>query len=254
MKKLLATDLDGTLLKDNKVTEENSEAVHKLQRDENLLVVSTGRPYNGIGMIKEDNNIIANYYILLNGALIVDSLGRKIEQKLIRKDLIKKIINDLSEENLFISLESGYVTYLLTEGINIPYPNKKRVNSIDEIDEEISLISIYNPMKDINEIEKLKNKINKNYGESIIAFRNDVYIDIVPVGCSKGNALKDLIGQEQIAEENIYAIGDSWNDVSMFEVVKNSFTFHYAENELKKHVSHIVSSVAECVEKFILGN
>lgn len=254
MKKILATDLDGTLLKDNKVTEENNKAVHKLQRGNNLLVISTGRPYNGIGMLKKESDISANYYILLNGALLVDSLGSRIEQKFIKKNIIKNIINDIAEENMFISLESGYVTYILTEGINLPYPNKKRVSSIDEVDEEVSLISVYNPMKDINEIETIKNNINKEYGDKVVAYRNDIYIDIVPLGCSKGKALKDLAQQEKIKSENLYAIGDSWNDASMFEVAKNSYTFHHAEEELKKHVLHVVDSVAECIEKFILGN
>lgn len=98
MKKLLATDLDGTLLKDNKVTKENSESVDKLLKSENLLVISTGRPYNGITMLKEENNINANYYILLNGALILDSLGNKTCQKVIEKHIIKDILNYLIEE------------------------------------------------------------------------------------------------------------------------------------------------------------
>ena len=36
MKKLIITDLDGTLLKDNKVTEENSKSVYKFEKEENL--------------------------------------------------------------------------------------------------------------------------------------------------------------------------------------------------------------------------
>lgn len=254
MKKLLATDLDGTLLKDNKVTKENSESVDKLLKSENLLVISTGRPYNGITMLKEENNINANYYILLNGALILDSLGNKIYQKIIKKDIIKDILNYLIEENLYTSIESGFLTYMLTDRVDVPYPNKKRVNSIDEIDEGLSLISLYNQLKDREEIENIKNRINKKYGNYVIAYRNDIYIDVVPIGCSKGNALKELIKQEGISEENAYAIGDSWNDISMFEVVKNSFTFHHVEHELKNHASYLVSSVSECIEKFILGN
>lgn len=238
MRKLLATDLDGTLLKDNKVTEENSKSVYKFEKEENLLVISTGRPYNGIGMLKEENNIIADYYILLNGALIVDSLGNVIEQKFIEKDNIEKILKDVFEDNTFISLESGYMTYILTEGDDLPYPVKRRVNSLGEIDDKISLITVYSPIKEICEIETLKNNINKKYGDNIIAYRNDKYIDIVPVGCSKGSALKALVEKEEIIEDNVYAIGDSWNDVSMFEAVKNSFTFYYAEAELK-NMQHI---------------
>ena len=254
MRKLLATDLDGTLLKDNRISKENSKSVYKLQKFKNLLVISTGRPYNGIEMIKEDNNIAANYYILLNGALIIDALGNKIYHKVIKKDIIRKIIDDIKEDEVQISLESGYLTYLLTDGVDVPYSNKKRVNDLDEINDELSLISLYSPAKDINEIESIKNSINKKYGDSIIAYRNDIYIDVVPLGCSKGNALKHLVSREKILEENVYAIGDSWNDLSMFEVAKNSFTFHHVENELKKHVSHLVSSVAECIDKFIIGS
>ena len=254
MKKLLATDLDGTLLKDNKVTKENSESVDKLLKTENLLVISTGRPYNGITMLKEENNINADYYILLNGALILDSLGNKTYQKIIEKHIIKDILNYLIEENLYTSVESGFLTYMLTDRVDVPYPNKKRVNSIDEINEDLSLISLYHPLKDREEIEDIKNRINEKYGDYVIAYRNDIYIDVVPIGCSKGNALKELIKQEDILEENAYAIGDSWNDISMFEVVKNSFTFHHVEHEIKNYASYLVSSVSECIEKFILGN
>lgn len=254
MRKLLATDLDGTLLTDNKVTKENSESVYKFQKEKGLLVVSTGRPYNGIGMLKEESNIIAKYYILLNGALVTDSLGNMIEQKFIKKDIIENILEDVFEDGTFISLETGYVTYVLTEGDNLPYPVKIRVNSLEEIKNDISLITVYSPMKEITEIDIIKNNINKKYGDKIIAYRNDKYIDIVPLGCSKGSALRDIVDKEQIIEENVYAIGDSWNDFSMFEAVKNSFTFHYAEAELKKHAKYIVSSVSECIEKFILGN
>ena len=254
MRKLLATDLDGTLLKDNKIPKENSKSVYKLQKNKDLLVISTGRPYNGIEMIKEDKDIAANYYILLNGALIMDALGKKIYHKVIKKDIIRKIVDDVKDDNVNISLESGYLTYVLSDGVDVPYSNTKRVNTVDEINEELSLISIYSPMKDINEIESIKNSINEKYGASIIAYRNDIYIDVVPLGCSKGNALKSLVKQENIIEENVYAIGDSWNDLSMFKVAKNSFTFHHVEKELKEHVSHLVSSVAECIDKFIIKN
>lgn len=156
MRKLLATDLDGTLLKDNKVTEENSKSVYKFEKEENLLVISTGRPYNGIGMLKEENNIIADYYILLNGALIVDSLGNVIEQKFIEKDNIEKILKDVFEDNTFISLESGYMTYILTEGDDLPYPVKRRVNSLGEIDDKISLITVISPIRKYVKLKLLK--------------------------------------------------------------------------------------------------
>lgn len=252
MNKLLATDLDGTLINDNEVTIEDKEFILRLQREKNLLVVSTGRPYNGVEMLKDDYKIFANYYVLLNGALIVDSLGRKINQEVINKKIIESIVNEISEDDVYISVESGFDTYLLTDGDNLPYPNKKRVNSIYEIEDDLSLISIYNPNKEKDEIEKIKDEINEKYGDAVVAYRNDIYIDIVPVGCSKGSGVKYLADQELIENEDIYTIGDSWNDVTMFKITKNSFTFNHVEEELKKHVKYLVNSVGECIENYLL--
>ena len=83
-------------------------------------------------------------------------------------------------------------------------------------------------------------------------FRNDIYIDIVPLGCSKGNGIKYIAKQEFIKDDYIYTIGDSWNDVTMFNITKNSFTFHHVEEELKEHAAYLVDSVADCIEEHIL--
>ena len=56
-----------------------------------------------------------------------------------------------------------------------------------------------------------------------------------------------------ISMDNVYTIGDSFNDVSMFNITKNSFSFPNVEEKLKEHVNFIVDSVSECIEKHILG-
>ncbi|GAB6168328.1 sugar-phosphatase [Clostridium carnis] len=251
MRKLLATDLDGTLLKDNNISSENRQAVEKLQND-NILVVSTGRPYNGITFLKDDHKIEADYYVLLNGALIINKAMEKVKHEIIESKTINDILNDYKEDSMAISVESGYKTYLLTDWDNLPYPNKIRVKAVDNIEEDLSLISIYIPDKSIKYIEDLKNNINSKYGSKVIAYRNDVYIDIVPVGCSKGHGVECVAKRTGIEKSRVYTIGDSWNDVTMFNVTNNAFTFHHVEEELKKHANYLVSSVAECIENFII--
>ncbi len=82
MNKLFATDLDGTLINNNEIRSNDRQAILKLQNKGNLVVVSTGRPYNAIQMLKDQYKIYANYFVLLNGALIMDSTGSKIKQEL----------------------------------------------------------------------------------------------------------------------------------------------------------------------------
>ena len=67
-------------------------------------------------------------------------------------------------------------------------------------------------------------------------------------GCSKGQGIQFIQDYFHLPKDNIYAIGDSWNDLPMLDAVKNSYTFTYADDKVKNHALHIVSSLAKCIE------
>ena len=77
--KLIATDLDGTLLNNNKeISKFNQEILKTLINDYNVqLILSSGRPYEGV---KSYNKLLENnnYSIIFNGASIVDNNGNVI--------------------------------------------------------------------------------------------------------------------------------------------------------------------------------
>jgi len=58
-------------------------------------------------------------------------------------------------------------------------------------------------------------------------------VDVLPAGCSKGRALMDLAGKHGIAREEILAIGDNWNDVSMLEAAGSAVLMANAPEDLK---------------------
>ncbi|MGL5151817.1 MAG: Cof-type HAD-IIB family hydrolase [Clostridium sp.] len=247
MRKLLASDLDGTLVKENNITDENKSAVIRLNKSGNKFAVSTGRPYNGVEFLEDEHNIKIDYYILLNGALILNKDKTPIKHEKINRETIGEIIKSIENENIAVSVESGYVTYVLDGDVNLCYPNQVKVNSLDEIKDELSLISIFFKDEEIERIEEIKNLINSRFSTEVISYRNSSFIDVVPVGCSKGHGVKHVAKSLDIKDEGIFTIGDSWNDVTMFDVTKNSFTFHDVEEELKKHATYIVDSVSECI-------
>lgn len=254
MIKALATDLDGTLLNDNKVPVHNQNAVKELKENQNLFIISTGRPYNGVKPLIEKYNLDVDYSILLNGALIIDNSGNVINHKFIPFSTVKKIIDSLDDTYAEISIETGYTTYTLgSTADNLPYSGKKIIHSLDELkNKDLSLISLYFENVENDKIDLICSKINTEYSTNCIAFRNTKYIDVVPVGCSKGNAVKFVCDKENVSSENIYTIGDSFNDVSMFNITENSFTFTDCDDKLKCHVSYVVDSVAECITNHIL--
>jgi hydroxymethylpyrimidine pyrophosphatase-like HAD family hydrolase len=59
-------------------------------------------------------------------------------------------------------------------------------------------------------------------------------VDVLPAGCSKGRALLDLALERGVAKEEILAIGDNWNDVSMLEAAGSAVLMANAPEELKK--------------------
>jgi hypothetical protein len=63
--------------------------------------------------------------------------------------------------------------------------------------------------------------------------RNLSIVDVLPAGCSKGRAMMDFAQRRGIAREEILAIGDNWNDVSMLEAAGNAVLMANAPEELR---------------------
>ena len=266
MRILLASDLDGTLIIDNKVSDENKEAIQKFKEEEGVFVVSTGRPFNGVEKVMKDLNIRPDYLILNNGALIMKE-HEIVHKENIDYSVVKSIVETISSDKIMISIETGFATHPIdfTEervekaflaSIEQTFENIIHINKLEDLDEDerenISLISVFSPNMSIEEVQKVCDKINNDYSDYVVGYRNNRFIDVVPKNCSKGMAVKWVSDKESIHIDNVYTIGDSWNDDSMFEITNNSFTFYHAEEELQKRVKYVVKTVSECIDNYIL--
>jgi HAD superfamily hydrolase (TIGR01484 family) len=92
--------------------------------------------------------------------------------------------------------------------------------------------------------------------------RNLSIVDILPGGCSKGSALLRLAGRRGLKVEEILAIGDNWNDVSMLEVAGQKVLMGNAPDDLKQTAfergwavgrRHDEDGVAYAVEAVLAG-
>lgn len=267
MRILLASDLDKTLIFDNKISEENKDAIRRFKEAGGIFAISTGRPYNGVEKVIEELKVEPDYLILNNGALIITGNGEIAHREFIPFNIVKSIFNDMDNNEVLISVETGFRTYpidLKSKGAEVTFISEidstfKNLELIDKLDqvfeedkEKIAAISLFLPRVGINVVQDACDYINDNYGNYVIAYRNTRFIDIVPAGCSKGSGVMWVSKEENIDIKNVYVIGDSWNDDSMFEITDKSFTFTYAEEELKSKTNYIVETVAECIDEYIL--
>ncbi len=117
--------------------------------------------------------------------------------------------------------------------------------------DDYKIISLSPVDKDQIKAEKIKDEIIKKYGEHVEAYRNQFFVDIVPKGCSKGNALKRILEVEDMSKDDLYVVGDSFNDVSMFNITHNSYTFNDSEEKVKEYANHEVDYVYEVIEALL---
>jgi len=75
-------------------------------------------------------------------------------------------------------------------------------------------------------------------------------IEISPLGCNKGNAVLNLINNLGIDKNEVLVIGDSYNDLSMFELFNNSISFSYAEKEVQAKAKNIIDEFME-IENYL---
>lgn len=266
--KYLACDLDGTLLKkDHTISKENLEAIVRFKEAGNKFIISTGRNLDSIyDLFKDYPEIEYDYIVACNGAIILDKNKKIISSNYIKSNIAEGVFNDfIGEKDICMHFEADGEHYLVepkeiectsssSQDINevlFHFKNRISVEDLFSKERKYSFISIFSTKKDIEVAEKAKDSLIENYGHGLEAFRNQYFVDIAPKDCSKGNGLRKILELDNVDVDNLYAIGDSFNDVSMFNLTKNSFTFHNVEEELKTIANNYVSSVGECIKSIM---
>ena len=238
--KSLISDFDGTLFfneEDPHVRIEDVKKIHQFQK-ENVFGLCTGRPLCGV-IDLETFDLHCDFYIVTSGALIVDKNFEIIYEKTMSHELIQTLIEETKGVHRAIQTKGN--VYPVDEPL--PYPMKQVViSSVDEVNEPILGMSLM--AKTDNEAYELVKQLNAKY--EITALQNQNCVDIVPKGCSKGNAVQFM--KQHLGLSHIAAIGDSYNDMDMLETADDSFTFFNSPKSVQNVSKHLVSNIKEAIE------
>ena len=254
--KILASDLDGTLVKDQAISDEDIIAIKRLKEKGHKFVVSTGRTYHGFRLIFDKYDVECDYLVLCNGSIVMDSDHNILYRNYIKSEIALEMITEfLDNDDLCLYFDDGQDTYIV-EG---HYIEEKEVNigeyaskiitreDVDDMDRKYQIISVFPKNKSAEDAERIREKLQKKYGEHLEIFRNQFFLDIAPKGCSKGMGLKKIIDNVDEDFGDLHAIGDFLNDLSRFEVTNNRYTFHHAEEIVKGSANNHVNHVHECI-------
>lgn len=260
--KFLASDLDGTLFRDNKIMDKDLNALRNLKELGHKVIVSTGRSLKGVKDILSEYPFEYDYLVMCNGGLIMDKDDKIIHEKVIPNKIQNKIIADFyNVGNSLIYYDDGNDTYVIenesvdTSNVDADFFNhfsdKVNLEHALSSNSDCQIMSIFNISQLVDQSELVREKLLKEYSEHIEAFRNQCFVDIVPKNCSKGNAIMTILENEEMGTDSLYTVGDSLNDISMFKITNNSYTFNAAEEVVKPHANNIVDYVYEVIDDIL---
>lgn len=254
--------MDGTIINEQGLlNSEDKVMIEKFREKGNLFAFNTGRNIQEAKAVINKLGLAYDYLVLNNGAQIVDKDDNVLFKRVISKEVGIDIIEHcLQYDNLWLFYFDGEImlatyhgnTYLYDKGEYIlteKYDFQKEYLNVEEFD----IIALNQDDQQINNTLKIQKYINENYILEAHGTLNTHYLDITPSSCSKGSGVSSLVDLLK-GEFVTYAIGDSYNDISMFECADYGYTFNRVNDEIKMHSNKQVDYLAELIEEIIGGN
>lgn len=249
MKKVFASDFDGTLYFYNAKVKLPPESVRKIKEYQsagNLFGLCTGRQVGGLtpfitGLIEPD------FYITSSGANILDKNFNEIARYGIERTAAGNIVRNLDPKKFPITLDIEGDIYVFSK---MDYPGKYFI--IADVEEApaglIHQISVQT--ESFEAAADIAERVNRMYGSFVEAFQNVSNVDIAPKGCSKGKGIRTLRNHllKSIGECVLYGIGDSINDLPLLKEADISYTFPYAPEDLQRKATKIVDNICAALE------
>lgn len=260
MIKLIATDMDGTLLNENNQLPLNFfQTLEKLKEKNIKFVIASGRPYL---TLYENFKPISDelYFICDNGSYIVEPNTQPIIS-IIDKKIVNNIISiceNIPNIMLIIcGVKNAYhkpCSKEIENNVCKYYINRKIINNFSDIDDDIFKITIYDKKGALENSYKILTPLLNEECKIVVSGFN--WIDINNKNISKGAALKKLQADCNISYDETMVFGDFYNDIEMLQSAYYSFVMENANEDMKQYGNFIAkknteNGVIKAIEDYI---
>ncbi|HBN56411.1 MAG TPA: Cof-type HAD-IIB family hydrolase [Lachnospiraceae bacterium] len=269
-KKGLFLDMDGTTLdNERRISRENMEALKKVIQAGHEVVVTTGRPAASAGYLLKEHHldeIGCRYVIAYNGGMLLDCVSNQvIFKKTLPLTYVKELADAARQRGIYIHTYEDDKVVTEREDENLAhYLNKTSMKAhvvkdmAKELKEEPCKM-LAADIKDHESLEAFRDEMKQwAEGKVDMYFSCPEYLEIVPKGVCKGEALKAFCKAHGIAVEHAVAVGDEGNDISMIRAAGTGCAVANGMEEVKRAADYVTerdndqSAIAEVVEKFVL--
>lgn len=284
MIKVIASDMDGTLLNSaHEISEENRKAIKKAIDNGVKFVIATGRGFDSVHELAAKNGLECEF-VLMNGAEYRDSKGNLIEKIDLDKSKTKDIVSIMHKHGLCDKIFTNHGMYTTCteeealEGMafQLQVMNPKLtfeeamaearsfngmgdIQYITDIDEFLSgdmeIRKIFGFHTEISVLDQTKEEVEA-LGDLAILSSYATNIEITDIKAQKGFILGKVVDEMGISRDDVMILGDSFNDYSLFTEFKNSFAMENAMEHIKKIATYITDTndndgVAKAIYKMI---
>lgn len=288
MFKLVAIDLDGTMLNQyGIVTQKTKNSIKKTQENGIEIMIASGRPIDSVKTISKEIGS-ENYFISGNGSIIYDiKKDEIIYENVLKKQKALEIIKICEENSIFYNVYTEKEIIAKNLQYNVLYYHKENLTKAEEDKTHINIVeniydyiekteakvlkvmicdkhqtifnAIMRKLKEVEDIEVLEvshmsRKIIRQGTEEIpIEY---FYTEISAKNVDKWTALEFLKEKLQISSDEIVAIGDNVNDKKMIEKSGYGIAMGQSAPQIKEIADYVTDSnvddgVANALDKLI---
>ncbi|MGG2064601.1 HAD family hydrolase [Bacillus sp. S14(2024)] len=255
MIKMFISDIDGTMMQHGGViNEQDIEALRSLADQNIILCFASGRLDNEIAELM--NKVDMNFHrISVNGVFVYTHENKQLLSATFDSTILPELLSITNKEPFFRYVSDEY-NYYIEEKTPFIHELEKQIkmtsvaepNLLEKIDKTIfpNKISIGGTKEDLVTLQK---QIDETFKGKISTFISaEQCLDVMPPNISKGSAISVLLEEFNIQPNEIACIGDSYNDIPMFALTPHSFAMAGADDEVRQHATHTVSSVKDAIE------
>lgn len=266
MYQLIAVDMDGTLLCDDKtISDRTQEAIRSLKAVGKKIVLATGRPLNGIRKYIEQLDLLDDhdYVVTFNGALVQSTKNGRV--------LLDKPLDVHSFRALYpLSQTLGVHIHALTADSVItpkhnPYTDiEASINHIPALEMPVDAVPLDTlivkvmfvdaPEKLDAILDQLPPWVKDHY---TILRSAPIFLEFLDPSVNKGVGVHAVAETLGISQNQVICVGDAHNDLAMIEYAKLGVAMGNAIESLKEAADYVTHSneddgVAYVIEKFML--
>lgn len=245
MIRLIATDMDGTLLNSkNEIDKSFYEVLPKLREKDIKFTIASGRQYDTLLQIFQD--ISDNLIFIAENGTYVKYKDEEIMVNPLDKPLVHKLIQRARE------VEDGYIVLC---GKNASYVENTNPKFIKEVEKYFKHYEIVDNVEEVDDLilkvtvcdfkgaETNSSHLFEEYKTCAqVTVSGFLWLDVVAQGVNKGMALEGIQKVFNITPAETMVFGDYLNDLEMMKVAEHSYAMANAHEDLKKAARYIAKS------------